>query len=272
MAERSRESKNTQAPDEALSPPDRATVNASHWALGSLAVSMISLIVSFYSAYLTGQQNSNAQQQELVTLVTDIAQGQQGSSTVNVNGISVELTQLGEAEEADNIINSIPSHVSSVERYIVGMGLEAGKDYQPALKLVMEAAMEGSDPRTAADAWRAAAEIKYKLGSDSQAESDIYLAKRSFDKPDVLKFDKENDIAYTDLFDVYYQAPINCSAAINEWHEAAGLIKENKNLLSGPNATATEKNAGNALANTCHVPLAVLEKEIPFQVDLPQPG
>ena len=58
--------------------------------------------------------------------------------------------------------------------------------------------------------------------------------------------------------------PIDCSAAINEWNKAAGLIGENKNLLSGSSANATEKNAGNALANTCHVNRATLEKEIPF--------
>ena len=279
MTESSRDSQDTQ-----VSPPSpeereaNATVSAKNVAIAALVLSIISAGVSGYSAYLTGQQNSNAQQQELVTLVTDIAQGQQqgSSTTVNMNGISVELVQLGEAEEAENIINSIPSHVTSVERYIVGTGLEDGEDYQPALTLIGEAATEASDPRTTADAWRAVAGINYKIGRTSQAQNDIEQANRSFNGYPLLGFYNNSNIAYTDLFDVYYQiyyrTPADCSQATNEWQGAAGLIMKNKNLLSGSNAIATENNAGNALANICHVPRATLEKEIPFQVNPPQTG
>jgi tetratricopeptide (TPR) repeat protein len=285
MTKRTGESGNSQASDNAQGPADpnagrqtKAAVGQMYAAFGALLLSVISLGVSGYSAYLTGQQNSNAQEQELVTLVTDIAQGQQqgSSTTVNVNGISVELTQLGEAEEAENIINSIPSRVSSVERYVVGTGLEDGEDYQPALALIQAAAVEASDPRTAADAWRAAAEINYKLGRTSQAQSDINQAMGSFDKYRDFGFYNNSNIAYTDLFDVYYQlyyrTPADCSKAINEWNGAADLIMHNKNLLSGSNATTAENNAGNALAKVCHIPHVTLEKEIPFQFHPPQPG
>jgi hypothetical protein len=286
MTGRFRKSKNAQTSNKALRPADpsaeresKATVWSAVFAGFSLLALMASIIVSIHSAQLTGQQNNNAQQQELVTLVTDIVQGQQGSSPTNGSGISAELAQLGEAEEANNIINGLPpSDVSSVEIYIVGRGLELGDDYQLALLLFAKVEQKGPDPSTAADAWRSAAAISYQLGLTSRAEGYINLAKESFNGPHVLgsRSSKESDIAFTDLFDVYYQiyyqAPSDCSTAINEWNEAAGLIKENKNLLSGPNDTTTEENARNALAYTCHVPLVTLKKEIPFQAEPPQPG
>jgi hypothetical protein len=287
MAERSSEAEHPQAPNSTPSPKDPSAERESKatvWSAVFAGFSLLALVASIIIGYsatklaeqqtklagqqteLTGQQNTNAQQQELVTLVTDITQAQQGSSTDNVNGISSELTQLGEAEEADTIINSLPpSDVTSVEEYVVGTGLEDGEDYQPALRLVMESAKAASDPRTTADAWRAAAYINYQLGFNSRAEYDIHQARRSFGQPDVLEFEKESNIAYTDLFDIYYQARIvGCSTAVNEWNEAIGLIKKNQNLLSGPSATAAEKNARNALADTCRVPLAALEKEVPI--------
>lgn len=290
MTERPRKSKNTETSNEPLSPEgpsaereSKATVWSAVVAGFSLVALAISIIVGIHSTQLAGQQNndvqqqnSDVQQQELVTLVIDIAQGQQGSSPTNGNGGFAQLAQLGEAEEANNIINSLPpSDVSSAESYVVGMGLEDGEDYQRALLLLEKSAQKAPDPRTASAAWRSAAAVSYQLGLTSQAEGYIKLAKGSFDRPRELVFNKDNDIAYTDLFDVYYQIyypPVDCSAAISGWNEAAGLIKENKNLLSGPSDVLTENNARNALANTCHVPLATLKNEIPVQTDLPQPS
>lgn len=250
----------------------KATVWSAIFAGVSLIALIASIFISFNATKLTEQQNNDARQQELVTLVTDIEQGQQGSSSINGQSISVELAQLGEAEEANSVINSLPSsEVSSVERYIVGIGLEDGYDYQSALALFTAAAREASDQRTSADAWRAAATINYKLGFRPQAESDINQAKSSFGGPDTRSFNEESNRAFTDLFDVPYRAPFDCSVAVSEWSEAAGLYSKNNNILSGPNAIANEKNAAKSLAGTCHVPSSVL-KEIPLANNLPQPG
>lgn len=143
MAESSGEPASTTAspadPDPAQSEA-KATVTAKNVAIAALALSIISAGISFVSVYTARQQNTNAQRQELVTLVTDIAQGQQGSGTGNGNAINAELTQLGEAEEANTIITSLPpGDVSSVERYLVAPGLENGEDYTPALGLLRTA-------------------------------------------------------------------------------------------------------------------------------------
>lgn len=243
--------------NEAEQRESKATVSAMHIALLSLLVSLISAGVSVYSAHLTGQQNKNAQEQELVSLVTDMVQG--GPSTTNGNSTYAALDVLGEAEEANYIINRLaPSDVSSVERYIVGLGLLNGDDYQPALQLFTEAAGEASDPRTAADSWREAAVVLYTLNFTSEAERDIGRAKGSFDRPDVTEFSKVNNIQFTDLFDVPYQVSLHCSTAMKEWRQAAQLIQEDHIPLTGSNGTIAA-GAKEALVSRCNVPPAILK-------------
>jgi tetratricopeptide (TPR) repeat protein len=265
MAEGSEKSENAQAPNSTLRPTDRAQIRESKATVISLVVACISLLgtiaLGVYSAHLTNQQNSNAQQQELVTLVTDIEQGQQAAT--EPNGSSAALIVLGEAEEANNIIADLHSDVSSVEKYIVGKALEDGDDYQPALTLLTNAAQEKSDPRTTADSWRAAAGILYSLDMNSQAENDINQAKESYSEKDVTERSKENNVAFTDFFDIPFQVSISigrCSfAEKNEWDNAVQLMQKYHDLLSGSNAIANATSASNALLNTCKVPPATLK-------------
>lgn len=283
MADDSEKSKDTQASDEALSRADvgeradiatieeskatqRATKIAKYSAWVAAIAAAASIVLSVYSAHLVGQQNSNAQQQELVSLVTDIEQGQQAAT--GPNGSSAALIVLGEAEEADAIIASLHSNVSSAEKYIVALALEDGDDYQSALMLLTSAAKERSDPRTTADSWRAAAAALYTLNMNSQAEKDIDQAKESYSENGVTWVSQENNIAFTDLFDIPYQASIGrCSfAESKEWDKAAQLIQSyynyrhrHRHLLSGDNAEKNAKNASRALLNTCKVPPGTLK-------------
>jgi hypothetical protein len=268
----------SQAPDSARSRVDEAQIQESTatkramWiALGSLLLALISAGATIFftvkSTNLVKEQNSNAQQQELVSLVTDIEQGQQAATSPN--GSSAALTVLGEAEEADNIIASLHSNVSSPEKYIVGMALEDGQDFKPALTLLKSAAMEASDPRTTADAWRGEAAILYKLSMNPQAEGAISKARESFGGKgkDVTLVGQDNNIAFTDLFDVPYQASIGqCSVAENkEWDTAAQLIRSyyyqhhHYHLLGGNNAKEVAANARRALRKTCKVQAGVLK-------------
>lgn len=275
MAEDSERIRNTQASSEALrkeiaegadiatikesQSTQRATKIAKYSAWIAALAAVASIVLSLYSAHLVGQQNSNAQQQELVSLVTDIEQGQQAATAPN--GASAALIALGEAEEANSIIASLHSNVSSAEKYIVGIALEDGDDYQPALTLLTSAAKEGSDPRTAADAWRAAAAVLYTLDMNRQAESDMDLARGSYTGKYVTWVSRENNIAFTDLFDVPYQASIGqCSfAESKEWNKAAQLIQSyyyhyhHHYLLGGPNSKKVATNARQALLDTCKV-------------------
>ena len=250
-----------------------ATQRATRIAIGSLVLAIVSavasIVVGLYSAHLVREQNSNAEQQELVSLVTNIEQGQQAAN--GPNGSSAALTILGEAEEANNIIASLHSSVSSPEKYIVGSALEDGQDFKPALTLLTSAAKEASDPRTTADSWRGAAVILYKLSMNSQAENDINQAKESFSGKgkDVTLVGQENNIAFTDFFDVPYQASAgHCSVAEKqEWDKAAQLIQKyyykhhHYYLLIGDNARQAEVNAQKALRMFCKVHPGVLKAE-----------
>jgi hypothetical protein len=256
-------------PDKPLSPAEEASIDEARSTRRSTAIAAFSALVSvvaigaavgigLYSAHLVEQQNTNAQQQELVSLVTDIAQQPASTSSTVVNP---ELATLGEGEEADSIIKDLPpADVSSVEKYIVAVALEQGQDYELALQLFTSAALEASDPRTESDAWREAASALYTLQLNSQAEYDINLAKKSYNGPGVTAFSRENNTAFTDLFDVQYRASIDCSSALNEWDAAAGFIQAYPNTFTGvDNAIAAETNGREALVSICKVPLDTLK-------------
>jgi hypothetical protein len=270
--EMSGESEASRAKNKALSPVEMASIDearstrrstgiAAFSAVTSLIAIGAAVVVGLYSAHLVELQNTNAQQQELVSLVTDIAQGSPTDSITNQNVFNPQLTILGEAEEADNLIHELPSSdVSSVEKYIVGQALENGDDYQPALQLLTSAALEASDPRSASDAWRVAAKILYILQLNSQAERDINLAIRSYDVPGVTSVSRASNVAFTDLFDVQYRASLDCSVALTEWNVAAQLSQADPNLLGGGNATASEATGRAALISTCRVPAETLKR------------
>jgi hypothetical protein len=260
----------THASDKALSPADiasidearstrRSTVIAAFSAFTSVVAIGAAVVVGLNSAHLTVVQNTNAQQQELVSLVTDIAQGSPAGYITNQNAFDPQLTILGEAEEADNIIQELPrSDVSSAEKYIVGLALREGDDYQTALQLFISGALEASDPRTASDSWREAASILYMLKLNSQAEKDIDRAIRSYDVPGVTNYNREGNTAFTDLDDVQYRAFVDCSVALTEWDEAARFIQENPGLVSGGNASSAEIDGRADLISTCKVPADML--------------
>jgi hypothetical protein len=238
MAEDPENQENRRAPESTPSPLDNAAIAESkavrtsvYIAAFSAIISIIALIIGLYSARLVSQQNTNAQEQALVSLVTDIVQSQPVlAGTPQSN--SLELKALGEGEVANSIITSLPARdVSSIERYLVAEVLEDGQDDQPALKLFVSAAQEASDPRTAADSWREAATILYALDENSEADHDIELSKIAYDVPDVTRSSFEDNLAFSDLFDIQYQVYVNCSRAEDEWNEASKIIQENPSFL-----------------------------------------
>ena len=254
----------------------QATVSAAKAAKASTIVAVISAAISLlalgiggYSLYISHQQNDYTERQSLLSLVTNIAQEPQlqaqaavslkaDSSQLHGVDVQIQLTALGEGEEADNLIQQLPgSAVSSVEKYQVGLALEDGDDYKPALGLLRDAAKEASDPRTAADAWREAARILYILGLSSRAEHNITLAEGAFNRPDVPKISMKNNLADTELYDVQYQVFISCSTAMSEWDQGRGIVKTYASSLSVP-LKSQEMAAKQALVKTCHVPARTL--------------
>ena len=164
---------------------------------------------------------------------------------------------------ANSIIGSLPDNdVSSVDKYLVAEVLEDGQDYQPAIKLFTSAALEESDPRTAADSWRDAAEALYILNENSAAGHDIMLSEMTYDVPGVTRSDVLDNLAFSDLFDIQYQVHVNCSRAEDEWHEATKIIRENPSFLD-EKFIIDEATDTTALTQTCKMPPAALKEATP---------
>ena len=77
MTEKPGNPDNGQASHPPLSSEARATWGSTLIAAFSALISLVALGIGLYSAHLVEQQNSNSQQQALLSLVTDIQQGQQ---------------------------------------------------------------------------------------------------------------------------------------------------------------------------------------------------
>jgi tetratricopeptide (TPR) repeat protein len=171
---------------------------------------------------------------------------------LNTENAQIELAELGEAEAASSIIGQLPSaDVSSVEKYLVGMALEGGDDYDPAITLLTSAAEEASDPRTAANSWRGAADAYAMIGQYSNAEQDIKQAENSFDKPGVTPVSKEYNTAQTEFYDVSIRANFDCTGALTEWNAAEALITAHSNIVNST-ISVDKSDARAALVNTCH--------------------
>jgi hypothetical protein len=271
----------TEAAPIVTDPVARATIGSAKATIATAVVSVIAvaaailaLIISYRSLNVAKEQNTNAQVQALVSLVTAIAQEpsnmaqasesiKNNPSLLNTENAQIELAELGEAEAASSIIGQLPSaDVSSVEKYLVGMALEGGDDYYPAITLLTSAAKEASDPRTAANSWRGAADANAMIGQYSNAEQDIKQAENSFDKPGVTEVSREYNTAQTEFYDISIRANFDCAGALTEWNKAEALITAHSNIV---NATISvdESQARAALVNTCHFAPSLLDQAAP---------
>jgi hypothetical protein len=249
---------------------DRATIGSARATIATAVISAIAavaavaaLIVSLHSLNVAEEQNTNAQVQALVSLVTAIAQepsnmAQAAESIkgnpglLNTENAQIELAELGEAEAAASVIGQLPSaDVSSVEKYLVGMALEGGDDYYPAITLLTSAAKEASDPRTAANSWRGAADANAMIGQYSNAEQDIKQAENSFNEPGVTAVSKEYNTAQTEFYDISIRTNFDCTGALTEWNDAEALITAHPHIVN-TTISVDESQARAALVNTCH--------------------
>lgn len=202
----------------------------------------ISLVSAGASAYFTRQANGIAEQQavgteqqELLALISDIAQepatiaqesaSLQGNSTALHNAeAGTQLTELADGEEAYYLLGLLPRNDKTAEEYYyTAVALLAGESDNVALRLLQEAAaFHSADPRTNANVFRAEAQIYYQDDNESQAEHNIGLAETAFkDAPTV---ERQYNEAYTEFFDAQYQAVINCPRAQGEVANAEHLL------------------------------------------------
>jgi hypothetical protein len=260
----------TEAAPIATDPVARATIGSAKATIATAVVSVIAaaaailaLIISYRSLNVAKEQNTNAQVQALVSLVTAIAQEPsnmaQASESIknnpgllNTENAQIELAELGEAEAASSIIGQLPpADVSSVEKYLVGMALEGGDDYYPAITLLTSAAEEASDPRTEANSWRGAADAYAMIGQYSNAEKDIKLAETAFNTPGVTPASMEYNTAQTEFYDIPIRVNFDCTGALTEWNTAETLITAHSNIANST-IDVDRSDARAALVNTCH--------------------
>jgi len=212
--------------------------------LGAMMIALISAGISAYQVNLARQsniasaeQNVATEQQELVTLVADIAQDPatvsqetltlgKNASAISQEQSSGELTELADAEEATSIVRLLNGNgVTAAEYYSIALGLEVGESYGQALDYLGTAVKLPADPRIHASILRLEAAIYYSLDRPAAAELDDELAAQSFNHiPDVTEENLEANVAFTDLWDAYYQIPISCSRALTDVESAARII------------------------------------------------
>ena len=249
--------------DRATTGSARATLLTAVITAVATVAAIVAIVISLHSLNVAEEQNTNAQVQALLSLVTAIAQEpsnmaqaaesiKDNPGLLNTENAQIELADLGEAEAASSIIGQLPSaDVSSVEKYLVGMALEGGDDYYPAITLLTSAAEEASDPRTAANSWRGAADAYAMIGQYSNAEQDIKQAENSFDKPGVTPVSKEYNTAQTEFYDISIRANFDCTGALTEWNAAEALITAHSNIVNST-ISVDKSDARAALVNTCH--------------------
>jgi hypothetical protein len=227
----------------------------------SLAAMLIALLSAGASAYLANKANGvaeqqavGAEQQQLISLVANIAQVPatiaQESVTFNGNPaafhdaeVGTQLTELADSEAAVSIISLLHHNgVTAVEYYYVAVGLQAGGSDADALRLLGIAATLPADPRTRANILRTEAQIFYQLGRVSKAEHDVKLAEQAFAVPDVTSEDYSFNMAYTKLFDAQYQAQISCSIAQAEVAAAIKILKTIPNIPAIVNQEAAAES------------------------------
>ena len=230
-------------------------------ALLALVVSLGSVGVSVYQARVAKEQNIVAEQQELVTFVGYIAQdpatiAQESQTISNESALStaqggVTTAELVDSEEAATLINLLGAeYVTSTEYYETAVGLQAGQSYDQALSFLERAAALPSDPRTHASALRFEAQIYYQLGQVSEAEKADALAEQAYSRaPDVTLASQRSNVAFTELFDAFYQASISCATSQAEVGDAQDIFKANPGLENG--MVVEYNNAENQLRHHC---------------------
>jgi len=215
-------------------------------ALASAATAIVAAGISFNQVNLAAQQNTVAEQEQLVTLTTTItnqlAETQPSSApsaTASSAPSSANLAQVtGEAnaeqgvvaglaadgQAAAVLINSLHGNgVAGIEYVQIARALEAGGEVDPAITFYKDAiTVSPGDVVTRGDALRYMAALYYLLGKNVIGHQDMVKAARIFSGHVVLTHLLiEESIAEAYLGDAYFQLLIDgCHVAITDLQAA----------------------------------------------------
>lgn len=240
-----------------VKPPEDKNGRAAWWQKAqvyvAIPVAIVAIVTAGFSllqASAARQQNTVSEQQELVALVSAIAQEPQtiaqesGAFKGNQSGLAdaesgTNFTELTDSEEADYLIGLLnETGVSAIEYYETALGLEASESNTRALNLLNSAVQEATkddDPRTLANAWYAEASISYETGNSSGYSQDLTNAMNAFSASlGATPIEYDRNLIYLKLFDASYKAGAhNCVAATPEMNAAYNMAKT-LNITPGP--------------------------------------
>ena len=229
-------------------PPEKKKSHAATWiALASAATAIVAAGISFNQVNVAGEQNTVAEQTQLVGLTTTItgqlAQSQASSSQSGnpsagsnlaqvtgeanaVQGVVAELSAEGQA--AAVLINSLHGNgVAGIEYVQAARALQTGGEEAQAITFYKDAiAVSGGDVGTRGDAWRFMASLYYSLGQNVTGHRDMMTAARIFQGHVELTHSLiEESIAQAYLGDAYYQLlNDSCRVAIADLEAALRAV------------------------------------------------
>lgn len=197
------------------------------------ALPILISVLSAYYAYSQVQvgkaQNQAAAEQQLMTVVTEIAtlNGSASTTTQVASSVAARNEQLTYGQAGQALISSLPpSDITATDYVQVGKALEAGGDYANALALYDAVAPNPQDPDSFANAKRNAALLWYQLAEnpglsaaarsadEASARSDMISAADAYAESKYVYLNGEvQSIALTYFDDAGYQAMINCATA-----------------------------------------------------------
>jgi tetratricopeptide (TPR) repeat protein len=238
-------------PSENHKPHKKKKLNIATWlALASAVTAIVAAGISAEQINVATAQNTAAEQEQLVTLTTTIAQQlaqeqASGNQSATSQGLTTllgplqiqaeskaspvvvaELTADGQA--AAVLINSLHgTGVAGIEYVEVANALSAGGDMAQAITFYNDAVnAPPGDVVTRANALRNEAAIYYSLGQNATAHQDMMDAARLFTGHVVLAQSLiERSIAQAYLADTYYQILIKgCRVAIADVRAAAQAL------------------------------------------------
>jgi hypothetical protein len=208
------------------------------------ALPILISVLSAYYAYSQVQvgkaQNQAAAEQQLMTVVTEIAtlNGSDSTTTQLALSIAARNQQLTYGQAGQALISSLPpSDITATDYVQVGKALEAGGDYASALALYNAVAPNPQDPDSFANAKRNAALLWYQLAEnpglsaaarnadEASARSDMISAGDAYAKSKYVYLNDEvESIALTYFEDAGYQATINCATARGDMRAADSAL------------------------------------------------
>jgi tetratricopeptide (TPR) repeat protein len=226
-------------------PPEKKKWHAATWiALASAVTAIAAAGISFNQVNIAAEQNTVAEQTQLIALTTTItsqlAQGQTSGNqpaansleqvTGKANAVQAVVAELSaEGQAAAVLINSLHGNgVAGIEYVQAARALQAGGETAQAITFYKAAiAVSPGDVGTRGDAWRFMAALYYSLGQNVIGHRDMMTAARIFrGHVELTHTLKEESIAQAYLGDAYYQLlNDSCHLAITDLEAALQAVK-----------------------------------------------